>query len=63
MKEWFRNNSAYVRQLTIPYYTELTVRQNLLLAANMQVPPRTPTELLFERVEQVISEVSKCQEL
>ena len=57
MKKWFQNNSGYVRQLVIPYYEELTVRENLVLSANMQLPPGTTFEQLLERVEQVIEEV------
>ena len=57
MKKWFQDNSGYVRQLAVPYYEELTVRENLVLSANMQMPPNTSTEQLLERVEQVINEV------
>ena len=57
MKKWFQSNSGYVRQLVIPYYEELTVRENLVLSANMQLPPGTTFEQLLERVEQVIEEV------
>ena len=57
MKNWFKRNSAYVRQLTCPYYEELTVRENILLSANMQMPPDTKVVQVLERVEQVINEV------
>ena len=57
MKDWFKCNSAYVRQLACTYYEELTVRENMLLSANMQMPPGTKVVQVLERVEQVINEV------
>lgn len=57
MKDWFKRNSAYVRQLASTYYEELTVRENMLLSANMQMPPNTKLVQVLERVEQVINEV------
>lgn len=57
MKKWFKCNSAYVRQLACTYYEELTVRENMLLSANMQMPPDTKLVQVLEKVEQVIKEV------
>ena len=44
-------------QLATPYYEELTVRENLTLAAHMKLGGMTWRER-FQRVEQVIEVVS-----
>ena len=47
-------------QLATPFYEELTVRENLLFAVNMQLPKTANWNQKLERVEQVIREVAKC---
>eukprot|EP00118_Oscarella_pearsei_P004171 m.17345 g.17345 ORF g.17345 m.17345 type:complete len:1779 (+) comp27452_c0_seq1:72-5408(+) len=56
IKEWYIRHTGYVLQLAIPYYEELTVRQNLTLAAFIRLPSSMTAEEKFERVEQVIEE-------
>lgn len=58
MKRWFIENTGYVLQLATPFYEELTVRENLLFAVNMQLPKTANWNQKLERVEQVIREVS-----
>ena len=57
IRNWYIRHTGYVLQLAIPYYEELTVRQNLTLAAFMRLPSTMTAEAKFERVEQVIEEV------
>lgn len=45
-------------QLAVPYYEELTVRQNVFFAAHMRLPKRMSHSRKFERVEQILEEVS-----
>eukprot|EP00731_Ephydatia_muelleri_P037803 Em0567g1a len=52
VKNWFVLNSGYVRQLAVSFYSELTVRQNLLLAMTMQSQKGQSTFQILERVEQ-----------
>ena len=59
MKQWFIENTGYVLQLAAPFYEELTVRENLLFAVNMQLPKSANWNQKLERVEQVIREVSQ----
>lgn len=59
MKRWFVENTGYVLQLATPFYEELTVRENLLFAINMQLPKSANWNQKLERVEQVIREVSQ----
>ena len=35
VREWYISNTGYVLQLATPYYAELTVRDNLTLAAQI----------------------------
>ncbi|XP_065845243.1 uncharacterized protein [Oscarella lobularis] len=56
IRNWYIRHTGYVLQLAIPYYEELTVRQNLTLAAFMRLPSTMTAEAKFERVEQVIEE-------
>ena len=49
-------NTGYVLQLATPYYEELTVCENLTLAAQIKLPGSTPKEK-FERVELVMKMV------
>ena len=44
-------------QLTSPYYEELTVRENLTLAAQLRLPSNMKYSDKFDRVEKVIKEV------
>ena len=47
-------NTGYVLQLASPYYEELTVRENLTLAAQLKLPKSKPLREKFERIEQVM---------
>jgi len=55
--DWYITNTGYVLQLTAPYYEELTVRENILLAALMRLPWNISNWERFKRIEQVIREV------
>ena len=57
VQESFVANTGYVLQLATPYYEELTVRDNLTLAAEMKLNELTREEK-FERVKEVIKMVS-----
>ena len=58
VQDWFARKVGYVLQLAVPYYEELTVRQNLFFAAHMRLPKETSASEKYERVEQIIAEVS-----
>ena len=53
--DWYSSNMGYVLQLAVPYYEELTVRENLTLAAWVKLHDSTREK--FERVEQVMDVV------
>lgn len=55
--KWFARKIGYVLQLAVPYYEELTVRQNLFFAAHMRLPKSMSNAQKFERVEQILAEV------
>ena len=57
VRDWYISNTGYVLQLATPYYEELTVRENLTLAAQMRLPKTLSLREKFERVEQVMNEV------
>ena len=52
---WYISNTGYVLQLAVPYYEELTVRQNLTLSAWVKL--HISTKEKHERVEQVMDVV------
>ena len=54
---WYINNTGYVLQLAAPYYEELTVRENLTLAAWVKL--HISSREKFQRVEQVMCVVRK----
>ena len=54
-RNWYVSNTGYVLQLAAPYYEELTVRENLTLAAWVKLPFRSREK--FQRVEQVMEVV------
>ena len=56
IKDWYIANTGYVLQLAMPYYEELTVRENLTLAAQMRLSFSMREK--FERIEQVMNEVT-----
>jgi ABC-type multidrug transport system ATPase subunit len=56
-RKWYLKRSGYLLQLATQYYEELTVRDNLLLAALMSLPKSLSEKERFERVERVIEEV------
>ena len=58
IRDWYIANTGYVLQLATPYYSELTVRENLTLAAMMKLPDDFPLSKKFRRVEQVMVVVS-----
>ena len=58
VQDWYARKVGYVLQLAVPYYEELTVRQNLFFAAHMRLPKETSASEKYERVEQIIAEVS-----
>ena len=58
-RDWYVANTGYVLQLATPYYEELTVRENITLAAQMRLPKSLSFEERFERVEQVMKEVRR----
>ena len=57
IREWYIANTGYVLQLALPYYEELTVRENLTLAAQLKLPKNYTLREKFERVEQVMEVV------
>ena len=58
VQEWYARKIGYVLQLAVPYYEELTVRQNLFFAAHMRLPKETCAAEKYERVEQIIAQVN-----
>ena len=60
IREWYTVNTGYVLQLATPYYEELTVRENLILAAEMKLPSSMALQDKLKRVEQVIQVVRIC---
>ena len=56
-REWYTSNTGYVIQLARPYYEELTVRENLTLAAWIRLKDTAREK--FQRVEQVMDVVSQ----
>ena len=60
VQDWYSRKIGYVLQLAVPYYEELTVRQNLFFAAHMRLPKSMSNSKKFERVEQLLAEVNKC---
>ena len=59
VQDWYARKIGYVLQLAVPYYEELTVRQNLFFAAHMRLPKSMSHIRKFERVEQILAEVFK----
>ncbi|KAL9959100.1 hypothetical protein ACROYT_G036183 [Oculina patagonica] len=56
VQDWYSRKIGYVLQLAVPYYEELTVRQNLFFAAHMRLPKSMSHTRKFERVEQILAE-------
>ncbi|KAL9959094.1 hypothetical protein ACROYT_G036177 [Oculina patagonica] len=56
VQDWYSRKIGYVLQLAVPYYEELTVRQNLFFAAHMRLPKSMSHSRKFERVEQILAE-------
>ncbi|XP_015748210.1 PREDICTED: phosphate import ATP-binding protein PstB-like [Acropora digitifera] len=61
VQDWYSRKIGYVLQLAVPYYEELTVRQNLFFAAHMRLPRETSAADKYERVEQIIAETGLTQ--
>ena len=57
VQDWYSRKMGYVLQLAVPYYEELTVRQNLFFAAHMRLPKSMSHSRKFERIEQILAEV------
>ena len=58
VQDWYARKIGYVLQLAVPYYEELTVRQNLFFAAHMRLPKEANAAEKYERVEQIIAQVN-----
>lgn len=60
IRDWYVANTGYVLQLATPYYEELTVRDNLTLAAQIKLRETSKFTYKdkFKRVEQVMEIVS-----
>jgi ABC-type multidrug transport system ATPase subunit len=60
IRDWYIANTGYVLQLARPYYEEMTVRDNLTLAAQIKLPESNTLTFQdkLKRVEQVMSVVS-----
>ena len=58
IRDWYVPNTGYVLQLATPYYEELTVRDNLTLAAQIKLHSKFTIREKFKRVEQVMEVVS-----
>ena len=58
VQDWYARKIGYVLQLAVPYYEELTVRQNLFFAAHMRLPKETSAAEKYQRVEQIIAQVN-----
>lgn len=54
VRDWYISNTGYVLQLATPYYEELTVRENLTLAAQIKLSNNFSLREKFQRVEQVM---------
>lgn len=63
IQDWYTHKIGYVLQLAVPYYEELTVRQNMTFAAYMRLPKSMSRQEKFERVEQIITEVQMLASL
>ena len=59
VRQQYIEQTGYVLQLATPYYEELTVRENVTLAAHMKLHNGMTWREKFERVEQVLSIVSQ----
>ncbi len=57
--DWYVANTGYVLQLAAPYYEELTVRENLTLAAQMRLSTTLSLSEKLDHVEKVMREVLK----
>lgn len=64
IRDWYVSNTGYVLQLATPYYEELTVRDNLTLAAQIKLPESKSFTYKdkFQRVEQVMEIVSELKQ-
>ena len=58
VRDWYVANTGYVLQLATPYFEELSVRENLTLAAQIKLSKNYTQYEKFERVEQVMIVVS-----
>ena len=59
IRDWFNANSGYVLQYGEAYYKELTVRENITLAAQLKLPNTMSQRQKLERVEQILHIVSR----
>lgn len=57
VQDWYAAHTGYVLQLAMPYYERLTVRDNLILAAQIKLSSSFTSQQKFERVEQVMAVV------
>ena len=56
--DWYVANTGYVLQLAAPFCEELTVRENITLAAQMRLPKTLSVTEKLDRVEKVMREVT-----
>ncbi len=57
LHDWYISNTGYVLQLATPYYNELSVQENLTLAAQMRLPSTFSSCEKFKRVQEVMNVV------
>ena len=57
--DWYVANTGYVLQLAAPYCEELTVRENITLAAHMRLPKSLSLNEKLDRIEKVMREVDE----
>ena len=58
VRQQYTEHIGYVLQSATPYYAELTVRQNLILAAHMKLDSKMAWREKSQRVQEVLSVVS-----
>ena len=58
--DWYVANTGYVLQLAAPYCEELTVRENITLAAQMRLPETLSITEKLDRIETVMREVCRA---
>jgi ABC-type multidrug transport system ATPase subunit len=57
LREWYKKHTGYVLQSAVPFYEEMTVRENLVLAAFLRLPRSLSADERFNRIENIIDQV------